>query len=140
MYNNDKFHRALDEFLSIECDTTPAAGAIYTKDLMYAFELFVAKTGLMKRSPGPVAIGLRLKELGFTKTLKDGLTYWQPLSLHNPVTRPEDPKAVEARKKRLEVIRKKLITEDPDAEAALVKARMKMETAERNRRGGRLEE
>ena len=63
-------------------------GVEYSKALLRDFDRFATDNGLMKGSPGPVALGKQLKRIGMVPVRRKGLRYWQGATLKNPVDVP----------------------------------------------------
>lgn len=84
MYDNTKFNLAFDAWLSDETQQKKG-GKAYVRDIVASFNQYVKQTGIMKKGPGIVVIGRRLKELGFEKALIRGSTFWLGLEITGEV-------------------------------------------------------
>lgn len=106
MYDNTKLDAAFAEWL--KQNVTLGFGEHYAGDLLADFNDFIHETGMMKRSPGRVVFGRKLKEHGDLERFKrGGLTYWAGLSLKRPrVTKPVRYAPTIQREKRDELERK----------------------------------
>lgn len=83
-YDNDKFHAAFDAWL--EENVELGYGEHYAGELLEDFCSFLDSSKMMKRSPGRVVFGKRLKEKGFERRKSQGRTYWSGLKLKTPRT------------------------------------------------------
>lgn len=88
VYDNTKFHAAFDAWLDQNVEV--GFGEHYGGDLLDDFCEFCRESGMMKRSPGRVVFGRRLREKGFDRRKSLGLTHWSGLALLKPrLTKPK---------------------------------------------------
>ena len=79
VYDNTKFYAAYDAWL--EQNVEQGFGEHYSGDLLDDFCEFCRETKMMKRSPGRVVFGQKLRESGFERRKLLGLTLWSGLEL-----------------------------------------------------------
>jgi len=83
IYDDTKLAAAVEAWAKESLDI--GFGVEYSKALLLDFDRYAAEHGLMKGSPGPVALGKQLKRIGMTPVRRKGLRYWKGASLKNPV-------------------------------------------------------
>lgn len=82
VYDNTKFYAAFDKWL--EHNVEVGFGEHYAGELLEDFCEYCRETGMLKRSPGRVVFGQRMREKGFERRKVGGRAYWCGLSLKNP--------------------------------------------------------
>jgi len=139
MYDNTKFYAAFDQWLVQ--NVTVGFGEHYAGELLEDFNEFVEETQLMKRTPGRVVFGRRMKERGFESRKSGGLTYWSGLKLNKPrIVQPKRyAKTLEQTKKEIErreaIIEKRMYEKSPVArDEQLLDFRLELEEEERKLR------